>query len=49
MLAMADIFLPQKSGYQICEFIKTNAKYRHTRVILLAGSLERSMKPRSGG
>lgn len=39
-VVMADIFLPQKSGYQICEFIKTNAKYRHVRVILLAGSVE---------
>jgi DNA-binding response OmpR family regulator len=39
-VVMADIFLPQKSGYQICELVKTNAKYRHVRVILLAGSLE---------
>ncbi len=39
-VVMADIFLPHKSGYQICEFIKTNPKYRHARVILLAGLLE---------
>jgi CheY-like chemotaxis protein len=39
-VVLADIFLPHKSGYQICEFIKTNPKYRHARVILLAGLLE---------
>jgi CheY-like chemotaxis protein len=39
-LILADVFLPNKSGYEICEFVKTNPKYRHARVVLLAGSLE---------
>ncbi len=39
-LVMADVFLPEKSGYDICEYIKTHADYAHVRVVLLAGLLE---------
>jgi len=37
---MADVFLPHKSGYEICEFVKGDPRFRHTRVVLLAGLLE---------
>jgi CheY-like chemotaxis protein len=40
-LVMADVFLPQKSGYELCHHIKSDARHRHTRVVLLAGTLER--------
>jgi CheY-like chemotaxis protein len=39
-LVMADVFLPQKSGYEICQHIRSDARFRHTRVVLLAGLLE---------
>lgn len=39
-LVMADVFLPSKSGYEICEYVKNTARYRHVKVILLAGLLE---------
>jgi DNA-binding response OmpR family regulator len=39
-VVMADVFLPQKSGYEICQHIRSDARYRHTRVVLLAGLLE---------
>ncbi len=39
-LVMADVFLPQKSGYDICRHIKAHPKHRHARVVLLAGLLE---------
>ncbi len=39
-IVMADVFLPLKSGYQLCEHVKSNARHRHTRVVLLAGLLE---------
>jgi CheY-like chemotaxis protein len=39
-LILADIYLPQKSGYQVCEFVKTHPQHRHARVVLLAGLLE---------
>jgi CheY-like chemotaxis protein len=39
-VVMADVFLPQKSGYEICRHIKAHPKHRHARVVLLAGLLE---------
>jgi DNA-binding response OmpR family regulator len=39
-LVMADVFLPHKTGYEICHYIKNHARYQHTRVVLLAGLLE---------
>ncbi len=37
---LADVLLPNKSGYEICEFVKNQARHRHVRVILTAGLLE---------
>ena len=37
-LVIADVFLPGRSGFDLCRHIKTN--HRHVRVILTAGLLE---------
>jgi CheY-like chemotaxis protein len=37
-LILVDVTMPTKSGYEICEFVKTNLRYVHTRVVLLAGA-----------
>lgn len=39
-LVMADVFLPQHSGYDVCRYVKNHPKHRHARVVLLAGLLE---------
>jgi CheY-like chemotaxis protein len=39
-LILADVFLPGKSGYEICQFVKNHARYKHVRVVLTAGLLE---------
>lgn len=39
-LVLADVFLPQKSGYEICRYIKGHEKHRHAGVVLIAGLLE---------
>ena len=39
-LVIADALLPRKSGYELCEFIKSQPRHRHVRVILTAGLLE---------
>lgn len=39
-VVLADIFLPVRSGYEICQYVKTHARHSHARVVLLAGLLE---------
>ena len=41
-LVIADVFLPGRSGFDLCRYVKTH--HRHARVILTAGLLESSMK-----
>ena len=36
-LVLADVSLPSRSGYEICEYVKTSGKYPQTRVVLTAG------------
>jgi CheY-like chemotaxis protein len=37
---LADVLLPRKSGYEICEYVKNQPGRRHVRVVLTAGLLE---------
>jgi CheY-like chemotaxis protein len=39
-LVLADIFMPVRNGYEVCEFIKQNTKLAHVPVILLAGAFD---------
>lgn len=39
-LILADAFLPSRSGYEICQTVKNDARFRHVRVVLTAGALE---------
>lgn len=39
-LILADVFLPEQSGYDLCRFIKTSSRHKHARVVLIAGLLE---------
>ncbi len=39
-LILADVHLPGKSGYQICKAVKSDPRFRFTRVVLTAGTLE---------
>lgn len=36
-LVLADISLPSRNGYEVCEYVKTSGKHPQTRVILTAG------------
>ena len=37
---LADVFMPQLSGYEVCEHIKQNDQLKHIPVMLLVGSFE---------
>jgi CheY-like chemotaxis protein len=39
-LILVDVAMPTKSGYEICEIVKSSVGHLHTRVVLLAGALE---------
>ena len=37
---IADVGLPRRSGYELCEYLRSQTRHRHARVILTAGLLE---------
>ena len=39
-LVLADIFMPGKNGYEVCDYIKTDLSLSATPVILLVGAFE---------
>jgi CheY-like chemotaxis protein len=36
-LVIADIVMPSRGGYDICQYVKISPRHRHTRVLLTAG------------
>jgi len=39
-LVLADIFMPVRDGYEVCDFVKSSGEFPHTRVILLVSKME---------
>jgi CheY-like chemotaxis protein len=39
-IVLADVFMPQVSGYEVCRYIKQSEKLKHIPVMLLVGSFE---------
>lgn len=39
-VVLADVFMPQMNGYEVCEYIKQSDRLRHIPVMLLVGSFE---------
>jgi CheY-like chemotaxis protein len=39
-LILVDVLMPTRSGYEICEYVKSSLRHLHTRVVLLAGELD---------
>ena len=37
---LADVFLPGKSGFDLCRYVKSHPRHRHVRVVMTAGLLE---------
>ncbi|HTQ56557.1 MAG TPA: response regulator [Bryobacteraceae bacterium] len=36
-LVLADVVMPHRSGYEICQYIKISPRHKHARVLLTAG------------
>ncbi len=39
-LVLADVFMPLKNGYEVCEFVKKDQRFSHIPVILLVGAFD---------
>ena len=39
-LVLADIFMPARTGYEVCEFVKRDSRYSHIPVVLLVGAFD---------
>ncbi|MGH9702855.1 MAG: response regulator, partial [Candidatus Acidiferrales bacterium] len=39
-LVLADVFMPVRNGYEVCEYIKREARYSHIPVVLLIGAFD---------
>lgn len=37
-LVVADIVMPKRTGYEVCQYVKLSPRHRHTRVVLTAGA-----------
>jgi CheY-like chemotaxis protein len=39
-IVLADVFMPVRNGYEVCEFVKQNSQFAHVPVILLVGAFD---------
>ncbi len=39
-LVLADIFMPVRNGYEVCEFVKHDPRFAHVPVVLLVGAFD---------
>jgi len=39
-LVIADIFMPGKNGFEVCQYVKSNPQRQHVPVLLLIGAME---------
>jgi len=39
-LILADVFMPVRSGYEVCEYVKQDSRYSHIPVVLLLGAFD---------
>jgi CheY-like chemotaxis protein len=39
-LVLADIFMPVRNGYEVCEYVKKDSQFAHVPVVLLVGAFD---------
>lgn len=40
-VVLADVVMPRRSGYEICQYLKISPRHRHTRVVLTLGAQQK--------
>lgn len=40
---ITDVIMPDKDGYEVCQYLKQNSRYRHIPVILMSGVVNKSV------
>ncbi|HEX7287091.1 MAG TPA: response regulator [Candidatus Angelobacter sp.] len=46
-IVITDVIMPDKDGYEVCQFIKTHPELEHTPVILMSGVVNRMVAERA--
>jgi CheY-like chemotaxis protein len=46
-IVITDVIMPEKDGYEVCQFIKTHPELEHTPVILMSGVVNRMVAERA--
>lgn len=46
-IVLADVWMPGRDGYELCEYVKTHPEYKHLPVLLLVGAFEPFDKTRA--
>ncbi len=46
-IVISDVIMPDKDGYEVCQFIKEHPTFGHTPVILMSGVVNRSVAERA--
>ena len=39
-IILSDIIMPEKNGYEVCEYVKSHPEYRHIPVVLLSAKAQ---------
>jgi len=39
-VVLADVFMPVRNGYEVCDFVKKDARFAHVPVVLLVGAFD---------
>jgi CheY-like chemotaxis protein len=39
-LVLADVFMPVRNGYEVCDYVKNNEKFAHIPVVLMVGAFD---------
>lgn len=48
-VVITDVIMPEKDGYEVCQYIKQHSRFGHTPVVLMSGVVNRSVAEKAFG